>query len=156
MEALGLNLEMLVVLGLLVFTVFMFITEVVRVDLAAIIVMVLLGVLSYLPGLGNLIDVNHLFDGFASNAVISIIAVMIIGAGLDHTGLMSRVASTIVKYGGSTETRLVPIITSTVAVISSFMQNVGATALFLPVVSRISTRTGIDMSQMLMLSLIHI
>ena len=122
MEALGLSMEMLVVLGLLAFTIFLFVSEIVRVDLAAIIVMVLLGILSVIPGLSELADLRHLFDGFASNAVISIIAVMIIGAGLDQTGLMSRVAQTIVKVGGNTEKRLITIITGTVAFISSFMQ----------------------------------
>ncbi len=150
MEAVTLNLEMMVVLGLLAFTVFLFISEIVRVDLAAIIVMVLLGGLSYFPPLAGLADVNHLFDGFASNAVMSIIAVMIIGAGLDKTGLMSKVAAAILKYGGSTEQRIIPIISGTVGVISSFMQNVGAAALFLPVVSRISARTSIPLSRLLM------
>ena len=51
----------------------------------------------------GLVDTQHLFDGFASNAVMSIIAVMIIGAGLDKTGLMSKVASYILKVGGSSE-----------------------------------------------------
>ena len=94
---------MMVVLGLLGLTVGLFVSEVLRVDLSALLVMVLLGVLSYMPGLGNLADVNHLFDGFASNAVISIIAVMIIGAGLDKTGLMSKVAAWILRVGGTTE-----------------------------------------------------
>ena len=134
MEAMGLTAEMAVVLGLLAFTVFLFVSEVVRVDLAAILVMVTLGALSYLPGLGGIADVTHLFDGFASNAVVSIIAVMIIGAGLDRTGLMSRVAAWILQVGGKTETRIVPIISGTVAVISSFMQNVGAAALFLSLI----------------------
>ena len=95
-------------------------------------------------------DTRHLFDGFSSNAVISIIAVMIIGAGLDKTGLMSKVASFILEVGGKTETRIIPIISATVGIISSFMQNVGATALFLPVVSRISARAGLPMSRLLM------
>ncbi len=150
MDPITLSTEMIVVLALLAFTVFLFVSEIVRVDLAAIIVMVLLGALSYLPGLGGLADTNHLFDGFASNAVISIIAVMIIGAGLDKTGLMSKVAATILKYGGTTEGRIIPIISGTVGVISSFMQNVGAAALFLPVVSRISSRTNIGLSRLLM------
>ena len=142
--------DMIAVLCLLGFTVFLFVTEVVRVDLAALLVMVLLGLLSFFPGLENIADVNHLFDGFASNAVISIIAVMIIGAGLDKTGIMGRVAGAIVKHGGKTEKRIVPILSGTVGVISSFMQNVGAAALFLPVVSRISTRTGLPLSRLLM------
>ncbi len=137
-------------MALLAFTIFLFVSEVIRIDLAAIVVLVLVGVLSYAPGLGNLADVNHLFDGFASNAVISIIAVMIVGAGLDKTGIMNKVAAAILRHGGSTETRIVPIISGTVGTISSFLQNVGAAALFLPVVSRISTRTGIPMSRLLM------
>ena len=75
---------------------------------------------------------------------------MIIGAGLDKTGIMSRVANWILRHGGSTESRITPLISGTVGIISSFMQNVGAAALFLPVVSRISRRTSIPMSRLLM------
>ena len=130
MESLVLTFEMMAVLGLLSLTVFLFVSEVVRIDLAAVLVMVLLGALSYFPGLGNLADVSNLFAGFSSNAVVSIIAVMIIGAGLDKTGLMSKVAALILKRGGTTETRIIPIVSGVVGVISSFMQNVGAAALF--------------------------
>ena len=150
MEALGLSLEMGVVLGVLALTIVLFATEVVRVDVAAILIMVLLGCLASVPGLEGLVDVEHLFDGFASNAVISIIAVMIIGAGLDRTGVMSVVAAWITRVGGATESRIIALISGTVAVISSFMQNVGAAALFLPVVSRIAVRTGLPMSRLLM------
>jgi len=150
MEQVAFTTEMAVVMGALGFTIFLFVSEIIRVDLAAILVLVLIGILSYVPGLENLADVNHLFDGFASNAVISIIAVMIVGAGLDKTGIMNKVAAKILKYGGSTETRVLPIVSGTVGVISSFLQNVGAAALFLPVVSRISARTSIPLSRLLM------
>ncbi len=150
MTELGLTMEMGVVLALLAFTVYLFVSEIVRVDVAAVLVMVVLGVFAAFPGLENLADHRHLFDGFASNAVISIIAVMIIGAGLDRTGIMSRLAVLILNYGGSTERRVIPIISGAVGVISSFMQNVGAAALFLPVVSRISLRTGTPLSRLLM------
>jgi di/tricarboxylate transporter len=138
----------------LLLTIFLFAFEVVGVDVAAITVMVLLGLTSLTaPWMGlqqSLVPVEHLFDGFASNAVISIIAVMIVGAGLDKTGLMSKVAAFIMRIGGSTETRIIPLISGTVGIISSFMQNVGAAALFIPVVSRISARTGLPMSRLLM------
>ncbi len=150
MPAIELTTEMMVVLALLATTVAMFVTEVFRIDFTAILVMLALGLLSQIPGLGNLADPEQLFNGFASNAVISIIAVMIIGAGLDKTGLMSRVASLILKYGGSSEGRIIPIVSGTVGIISSFMQNVGAAALFLPVMSRISLRTQIPLSRLLM------
>lgn len=142
------------VCAILLFTIYLFAFEVVGVDVAATTVMILLGITTLAaPIMGldkGLVDPNHLFDGFSSNAVISIIAVMIIGAGLDKTGIMSQVASFILKVGGVSEARIIPIISSTVGVISSFMQNVGAAALFLPVVSRISARSGLPMSRLLM------
>ena len=148
------SVEIAWVSAILLLTVYLFAFEVVGVDVAAASVMVLLGLTSLLaPLMGlstGLVDNKHLFDGFASNAVISIIAVMIIGAGLDKTGIMSKVAAFILKVGGTTEARIIPIISSTVGFISSFMQNVGAAALFLPVVARISARSGLPMSRLLM------
>ena len=148
------TVEIAWVTTILLLTIYLFAFELVGVDVAAITIMVILGLTSMLyPIMGmqaGLVDTNHLFDGFASNAVISIIAVMIIGAGLDKTGIMSRVASFILRVGGTTETRIIPIISATVGFISSFMQNVGAAALFLPVVSRISARSGLPMSRLLM------
>mgnify|MGYP001812256815 FL=1 len=148
------TIEIAWVSAILVLTIYLFAFEIVGVDVAAASVMVLLGLTSLLaPMMGlekGLVDNMHLFDGFSSNAVISIIAVMIIGAGLDKTGLMSKVAAFILKVGGTTEARVIPIISATVGFISSFMQNVGAAALFLPVVSRISARSGLPMSRLLM------
>jgi len=148
------TLEIAVVFGILMLTVFLFAFEVVGVDVAAVSVMVLLGLVSHFGGwLGfekPLVQSSELFRGFSSNAVVSIIAVMIIGAGLDKTGLMGKVAGAILKYAGRTEARIIPAISGTVGFISSFMQNVGAAALFLPVVGRISARTGLPMSRLLM------
>lgn len=139
---------------ILLLTIYLFAFEVVDVDIAAISIMVLLGLSSlFYPLMGieqPLVNSKHLFDGFSSNAVMSIIAVMIIGAGLDKTGIMSKVAAFILNVGGTSEKRIIPIVSSTVAFISSFMQNVGAAALFLPVVARISARSGLPMSRLLM------
>jgi di/tricarboxylate transporter len=148
------SLEIAVVFGILLLTVFLFAFEVVGVDVAAVSIMVLLGLISHFGVLLGfekpLVPSTELFRGFSSNAVTSIIAVMIIGAGLDKTGLMGKVAGAILKYAGRTEARIIPAVSSTVGFISSFMQNVGAAALFLPVVSRISARTGLAMSRLLM------
>ncbi len=141
--ALELNNEMMMVLAILSYTVILFVTEVIRIDVAAILILVILGLTGLVPD-------THLFDGFASNAVLSIIAVMILGAGLDRTGVMNKVAGFIMKIGGKSEKTVIPVVSSTVGVISGFMQNVGATALFLPVMSRISSQTKISLSRLLM------
>jgi di/tricarboxylate transporter len=135
--------DMMMVLAVLAITIALFVFEVVRVDVVALSIMVLVGLLGLVPS-------DQLFNGFASNAVISIIAVMILGAGLDRTGVMTVVAAFILRIGGKTANRIIPLISGTVGGISSLMQNVGATALFLPVVSRISVRTDIPLSRLLM------
>ncbi len=135
--------DMMLVLTVLVVTIGLFAFEVVRIDIVAVCIMVMLGLLGLVPA-------AELFHGFASNAVISIIAVMILGAGLDRTGVMAVVARFILRVGGNTARRIVPLISGMVGGISGIMQNVGATALFLPVVSKISVRTDIPLSRMLM------
>ncbi len=148
------SLEIAWVMAILLLTIYLFAFEIVGVDVAAVTIMILLGLTGLLhPLMGlseGLVPVSHLFSGFSSNAVISIMAVMIIGAGLDRTGIVAQVAGFIMRMGGTTEARVIPMISSTVGVISSFMQNVGAAALFLPVVSRISARSGLPMSRLLM------
>ena len=145
-----LTTEIVIVMMIVAFAVFIFATELLRVDVAAMLIMTLLGLLIFVPGLENLLTTDILFSGFSSNAVISIIGVMILGGGLDKTGVMERVAWAILRYGGKTERQIVSLTAGSVAVISSFMQNVGAAALFLPVVSRISSRTRLPMSRLVM------
>jgi len=149
-ETLQLSLEMVGVLALLAFTIYLFAFEVVRVDVAAIAVMVVIGLTSVIPGYDGLVRPEQLFSGYSSNAVISIIAIMIIGAGLDRTGVMSQLAGKILKLSGATEGRVIVFISSVVGILSSFMQNIGAAALFLPVVNRIARRGNLASSRLLM------
>jgi di/tricarboxylate transporter len=135
--------EMVGVLAILVLAVTLFVSEVVRIDVAAILIMVVVGV-------SGLVPTADVFAGFASNAVISIIAVMILGAGLDRVGVMRSVAAWLLRVGGSTERRIVASSSLAVGSISAFMQNIGAAALFLPVMERISERTGSPTSRLLM------
>jgi di/tricarboxylate transporter len=137
------TVEMAMALAILAGAIVLFVTEVVRIDVAAILVMVVLG-------LSGLVTGEDLFRGFASNAVIAIIAVMILGAGMDRTGIMRKVAAFLLRMGGTTERRITALISATVAGISAFMQNIGAAALFLPVVNRLSERTEIPVSRLLM------
>ncbi len=121
----------------------LFITNAVRVDVVGIIMIVTLPLL-------NIVDAKEAISGFSSNAVISIIAVIIIGAGLDKTGVMNILAKQILKLAGKSETRIIALISATVAFISSFMQNIGAAALFMPATFRISRQLNFPVSRVLM------
>ncbi|MBI9086060.1 MAG: SLC13 family permease [Desulfobacterales bacterium] len=138
-----LTTEMILVLIMISLAIFLFIVEWVRVDVVAIIMMVTL------PLLG-LVTPKEAFIGLSSNAVVSIIAVIIIGAGLDRTGLINRLVTPVMKIAGNSSSRIIIAISMTVAVISSFMQNIGAAALFLPAIQRISKLQDIPLSRLLM------
>ena len=135
--------QMIMTMIVLSFAVFLFISEWVRVDVVGIMMMVLL------PLVG-LVTPKEAFVGLSSNAVCSIIAVIIIGAGLDKTGVMNKVASPIIKLAGNSEKKVITLISGTVGIISSMMQNIGAAALFLPAAQRISKRMGMPVSRVLM------
>jgi di/tricarboxylate transporter len=135
--------EMIMTMIVLVFVICLFVFEWVRVDVVGIMMMVLL------PLIG-LISAKEAFVGLSSNAVCSIIAVIIIGAGLDKTGVMNKVAKPILALAGNSEGKIMLLISGTVGVISSMMQNIGAAALFLPATQRISKRVGIPTSRILM------
>lgn len=142
-ELTGLDKKKVLTLEVLTLAIYLFVSELVRVDVVGILMMVIL------PLLG-LVKPEEAISGLSSNAVVSIIAVIIIGAGLDRAGVMNVLAGYILKFAGKSRTRITALISGTVALISSFMQNIGAAALFLPAVLRISRRLGIHPGQLLM------
>jgi di/tricarboxylate transporter len=135
--------DMVLVLGLLAFTVLMLVLEWIRADLIALLIIVVIGVTRLVP-------VEQLFEGFAGNAVISLLGVMIMGAGLDRTGVLSKAASFILRLSKGIESRLGLLINSMVGSLSAIMQSQALASLFLPVVSRVSSRTGVPLSRLLM------
>ena len=137
------TLEMVLTYAILVLAVVLFITEKLRTDLVAILVMLLL------PWAG-IITVSEAFSGFSSNAVISVMAVMIIGHGIDKSGIMRTISNSIISISGNKEKKILVFTSGTVGLISSFMQNIGAVALFIPVIRTITRTTEIHPSKLLM------
>jgi len=135
--------DMMLVLGLVAFTVLMLVLEWIRADLVALLVIVVIGITRLIP-------VERLFDGFAGNAVISLLAIMIMGAGLDRTGVLNKAASFILRLAGGIESRLGLLINSMAGALSSIIQSQALATLFLPVVSRVSARTGVPISRLLL------
>lgn len=127
--------EIFLVLIVLAATVVLFVTDKLRVDMIAIIIMLTLG------WLGLVSPPAQTFSGFASNAVISVMAVMILGyGGVDRTGMMIQLARKMVRIANANEKKLVTIVYSVVGIMSGFMQNIGSAALFLPAILRISKK----------------
>jgi di/tricarboxylate transporter len=141
--ALTLTADMKIVLGLVGFTMAMFLFERIRPDVVALVVLVLLG-------LTGVVAPEDLFGGFSGNAVISVMATMILGAGLDRTGALNRLAGWLLRRAHGVEQRLLLLTSAVAGLNSSIMQNPSVMALYLPVASRLSSRTGIPLSRILL------
>ena len=142
------TLEIIIILGLLVAAVTLFIKEWFPVDVSALAVLIVLGLINSLPAV-DLLDPADLFTGFSSNAVISIIGITIIGDALDKTGLMHTIARWIAGHSRG-EKGALALISTAVGTVSGFMQNIGAAAIFIPIVSRVASTNGVSFSRLLM------
>jgi di/tricarboxylate transporter len=133
----------IMVLCVIALAIFLFVVEWFRVDVVAIMMMVGLPML-------NLLDSKRTFTGLSSNAVVAIIGVMMVSAGLNKVGIVSRVVRPVINAAGSSPTKLMVFLSSLIAVISSVMQNTGAAVLFLPGIRHACKEMKIPISKVLM------
>lgn len=115
--------EIIIVLSILVIVAVLLIVDKLRIDVVAILCMLALawtGVLEPLEAL----------SGFSSNAVITMIAVMIMGRGIARTGLMEGFSRLVLKYTGNSQRRIVAVVSAATGLLSGFIQNIGAAVLF--------------------------
>ena len=131
------------VLSILIATVIMLIFEVVRIDVVALVCMLALGWTGVLTP-------QETLSGFSSNAVIAMIAVMILGQGIAKTGIMDRFSRAVLEKVGTKKTSVIGIMSLSVGMLSGLVQNIGAAALFLPGILNISRREKIPASALIM------
>ncbi len=131
------------VLFILAATVLLLMLEVVRMDVVAILCLL---ALSWTRILGP----SQALSGFSSNAVVAMMAVMILGRGITRSGMMDGFASWVVRLAGDEPRRLVALTSVAVGLLSAVIQNVGAVVLFLPALLNLSRRHRIPASQMIM------
>lgn len=125
--------QMILVLIILITTIVMLIFEVFRIDIIAILCMLVLG-------WSGILTPNEMFSGFSSTAVIAMISVMILGRGLSQSGIMDKLVILITRYSSSNKGKLIAFVSVLTGGLSAFVQNIGAAALFLPPVLKISKK----------------
>ena len=135
--------SILIVLAILAGTVLMLVLDLVRIDVVAIISMLALA-------WSGVLEPQEALSGFSSNAVVAMMAVMIMGRGVARTGLMDGFSRAVVKLAGAQQSKLVSLISVPVGLMSGLIQNIGAVALFLPGILDIARREKIAPSAMIM------
>lgn len=137
------TIEIGLVLSILGIAIVLFASERIRVDVVSM--MVMLALL-----LSGLVTTEEAFSGFSSPAVITVWAIYIISASLTFTGIADFIGNQISKIPGiQQEARLILGIMATVGVMSAFMNNIGATAVLLPVTISLGKKAKIPPSKLL-------
>lgn len=140
---LALTPDMILVLGLLAFTMLMLVLEWIRADMVALLVVVTIG-------LTGLIPPERVFNGFSGTAVIAIIAIMVMGEGLDRAGVLNLTAQFVVRLAHGVESRLGVVINVVASMFSAVIPSQALAALMIPISSRLSARTGVPLSRLLL------
>ncbi len=133
----------LTILILLIATVIVLVFEFVRIDVTAILCMLALG-------WTGILTPQETFSGFSSNAVITMMAVMILGQGIAKTGLMDQFSHAVLRRVGTNKLKLIGLLSLSVGMLSGLIQNIGAAALFLPGILNVSRRGKIPASALIM------
>ena len=99
--------------------------------------------------LTGVLPMEQAFAGFAHPAVVTVAAVLVISKALQNAGLVDVVLRLLAPLQGKVPLQLAAQ-TFVVAVLSAFMNNVGALALMLPVAMRNAYRDGYSPARVLM------
>jgi di/tricarboxylate transporter len=137
------TLEIAIVFAILLIAIVLLITNWVRMDVVALLVLTSLAIT-------GLVSPAEALSGFSNPAVITVWAILILSGGLARTGVASILGRKLLQLAGDSEVRLLVIIMLTVGVLSGFMNTIGVVSLFLPVVLDIARRTNQPPSKLLM------
>ena len=128
-------------MGVLVGVVVLFVSERYPLDIVAILG---LGVLLVL----GLVTVGEGFSGFSNPATLTVAAMFVLSAGLQKTGATATVGRLMVRFSRNHYTALV-VIMVTVTIMSAFVNNTAAVAVFIPLVTILANRRRIAASKLL-------
>ncbi len=137
------TLDIAIVLAILGLAMWLFVTERLRIDVVALIVLVALG-------LTGQVSAEQAFSGFSNPAVITIWAVFILSGGLSRTGVAGILGRQIRRMARGGEASLILVLMIVAALLSSVMNNVGVAALLMPALMDIARRQGMSPSRLLM------
>ncbi|MDX1641888.1 MAG: SLC13 family permease [Balneolaceae bacterium] len=137
------TIEILFVFILLTVAIFLFITDYVTFDVTAIIIMACLlasGILTPAEGL----------SGFSNPATVTVAAMFVLSEGMRRTGILSVAGDFFSKKMQKQFKFWFFALLLFICVISAFINNTAAVAIFIPVIMGIASKVGVSPSKMLM------
>ncbi len=135
-------MDIALTLIILVVAIILFATEWIRMDMVSMLILLVLA-------LTGLVTVEDAFAGFSNPAVLTVAAVFVLSAGISSTGAVSKVGERLIQWTGHSPLLLTASIMATVAVFSAFINNIGATAVLMPIVVMVAQKLKMPPSKLL-------
>lgn len=136
------TIDQWIIFGTLFLTLVLFISGRWRYDIVALIALLIVSISGIIPA-------EKTFSGFGNPAVITVAAVLVLSKGLQNSGIIDLIGQKLLGIKGGITAQLA-VLTPLVAFMSAFMNNVGALALFLPVVLDLARKKNLQASSLLM------
>ena len=138
--------EMAVVLGVVALALVLFVTEALPVDVTAILAAVVLVVLEPWTGISPAEGIS----GFSSPATITVLAMLILSAGLGRTGVVQTLGSRMRGFSGRSQFKQLLATIGVAGPVSGFINNTPVVAILVPVVSDLAHEGGVSPSKLLL------
>ncbi|WP_226004779.1 SLC13 family permease [Natrinema salinisoli] len=137
--------DVLVVFGVVGFALVLFLTERLPIDVTAILLIVVLVVLEPWTG----IDPETGISGFANEATITVLAMLILSGGISRTGIVQELGRRMADFAGESTRKQVLATVAATAPVSGFLNNTPVVALLVPVVTDVANRGDTSPSKLL-------
>ena len=92
---------------------------------------------------------DQAFTGFSDDIVIIVGSALLVSAAVARSGVAERLIAPLAPYLTTTRAQVV-VLTGAVALLSAFVKNVGALAIFMPIAFQLARRAGTSPSRLLM------
>ncbi|MDO4698073.1 MAG: SLC13 family permease, partial [Pasteurellaceae bacterium] len=131
------------VVAMLVFAIWQFIQNKLRMDIVALLVIAFFS-------LSGILTTKEVFAGLSDPNVILIALLFVVGEGLVRTGIAYQVSEWLMRVAGASEVRVLVLLMLSIAGLGSFMSSTGIVAIFIPVVLAICSGMGISPKRLMM------
>ncbi len=142
----GIPFEALLVFVLIAVALTLFVTEVIPNDTTAI------GVIVALAATGPIIGLTprDAISGFSSTATVTIVAMYMLSAGIQNTGIVQRLGVYLAEFTQGEEGRALAATVVTTGPIAGFINNTPVVAVFIPMISDLAEKSNVSPSKLLL------
>jgi di/tricarboxylate transporter len=97
----------------------------------------------------NRLDAARLLQGFANPALVTVLALLVMGQGMVRAGVLDVVAKWVLKLGGGRQWRSIGLALIVATAVSAFLNNIPVVIIFIPIMQALANRFGDSPSKLM-------